>query len=64
MKNPLYWLKSYFKGQNVKEICQSKKCCLAKFLKMFLKFPIGVFYLDSFGAFITILQMLEFKAAW
>jgi hypothetical protein len=31
---------------------------------MFLKFPTGGFYLDSFGAFITILQMFEFKATW
>jgi len=48
----------------MKEIRQLKKCCLARFLKMFLKFPTGGFYLDSFGAFITILQVLEFKAAW
>jgi hypothetical protein len=31
---------------------------------MFLKFPTGGFYLDTFGAFITILQMLEFEATW
>jgi hypothetical protein len=31
---------------------------------MLLKFPTSGFYLDSFGAFITILQMLEFEAAW
>jgi hypothetical protein len=48
----------------VKEIRQLKKCCLARFLKMILKFLIGGFYLDSFGAFITILQMLEFEVAW
>jgi hypothetical protein len=48
----------------VKEIRQLKKCCIARFLKMFLKFPTGGFYLESFGAFITILQMSEFEAAW